>query len=132
MRSLTVSFVVILLLAIYCYEEVYGRVYFNIIPLLENKYGGFLKSSSSSKFTSFENYSKISYLNFGIFHQFFVLLKLTYLVTRFDRKLHVFKNSPKRNIFNLLLSTQNVNVARFARNVECETFFCDFQTLCSK
>ena len=58
MRSLTVSFVVILLLAIYCYEEVYGRVYFNIIPLLENKYGGFLKSSSSSKFTSFENYSK--------------------------------------------------------------------------
>ena len=27
------------------------------------------------------------------------------------------------------MSTQNVNVARFARNVECE-FFCDFQTLC--
>ena len=31
--------------------------------------------------------------------------------------------------FNELLSTQNVNVARFARNVECD-FFCDFQTLC--
>ena len=31
-------------------------------------------------------------------------------------------------IFNELLSTQNVNVARFARNVECN-FFCDFQTL---
>ena len=28
------------------------------------------------------------------------------------------------------LSTQNVNVARFARNVECD-FFCDFQTLWS-
>ena len=27
------------------------------------------------------------------------------------------------------MSTQNVNVARFARNVECD-FFCDFQTLC--
>ena len=28
------------------------------------------------------------------------------------------------------LSTQNVNVARFARNVEWD-FFCDFQTLCT-
>ena len=27
------------------------------------------------------------------------------------------------------MSTQNVNVARFARNVEWD-FFCDFQTLC--
>ena len=32
-------------------------------------------------------------------------------------------------IFNELLSTQNVNIARFARNVECD-FFCDFQTPC--
>ena len=32
-------------------------------------------------------------------------------------------------IFNELLSTQNVDVARFARNVECD-FFGDFQTLC--
>ena len=31
--------------------------------------------------------------------------------------------------FNELLSTQNVNVARFARNVEWD-FFCDFQTPC--
>ena len=31
-------------------------------------------------------------------------------------------------IFDELLSTQNVNVARFARNVECD-FFEDFQTL---
>ena len=30
-------------------------------------------------------------------------------------------------IFNELLSTQNVNVARFARNIEWD-FFCDFQT----
>ena len=32
-------------------------------------------------------------------------------------------------IFNELLSTEIVNVARFARNVECD-FFCDFQTPC--
>ena len=31
-------------------------------------------------------------------------------------------------IFHQRLSTQNVNVARLARNVECD-FFCDFQTL---
>ena len=33
-------------------------------------------------------------------------------------------------IFDKLLSTQNVNGARFARNVECD-FFCDFQTPCA-
>ena len=32
--------------------------------------------------------------------------------------------------FNELFSTQNVNVARFARNVECD-FLDDFQTLCT-
>ena len=31
-------------------------------------------------------------------------------------------------IFNELLSTQNVNVARFARNIKCDFFYC-FQTL---
>ena len=42
-------------------------------------------------------------------------------------KFQVFKNSPKGTIFEKLLSTQNVNVACFARNVEWD-FFCDFQT----
>ena len=37
------------------------------------------------------------FLNFGIFHQ----LKLTCLVTLFDRKLQVFKNSPKWTIFGI-------------------------------
>ena len=37
----------------------------------------------------------LEFLNFGIFHQFFVLLKLTCLVTLFDHKLQVFKNLPK-------------------------------------
>ena len=52
--------------------------------------------------------------------------------TVWPSKLQIFKNSPKLTtfgIFNQLLSTQNVNVARFARNVEWD-FFCDFQTPC--
>ena len=39
------------------------------------------------------------FFNFGIFHQFFVLLKLTCLVTLFNLKLQVFKKSPKWTIF---------------------------------
>ena len=61
----------------------------------------------------------------------FVLLKVTCLVTLFDHKYQVFKNSPKLPIFcifNERLATQNVNVARFARNIECD-FFGDFQRL---
>ena len=70
--------------------------------------------------TLFENYSKCRIWNF---QPIFVLLKLTCVVTLFDRKLQFFKNSPKSTIFgifNELLSTRNVNVARFARNVECD------------
>ena len=69
---------------------------------------------------------------FWHFPSIFVLLKLTFLVTLFDDKHQVFKNSPKWTIFctfNELLSTQNVNVARLARNIEWD-FFCDFQTPC--
>ena len=44
---------------------------------------------------------------------------MTCLVTLFDYFWH----------FWLFFSTQNVNVARFARNVEWD-FFCDFPTLC--
>ena len=50
----------------------------------------------------------------------------------FDRKLRISKNLPKWTIFVIfdeLLSTQIVNVARFARNVEWD-FFCDFPTAC--
>ena len=76
---------------------------------------------------------KMSHLNFEFWHfpSIFDLLKLTCLVTLFDRKLHVFKKLAKMDhffaFFNEHLSTQNVNVARFARNVEWD-FFCDFQT----
>ena len=53
----------------------------------------------------------MSHLNFSIwaFPPIFVVLKLTCLVTLFDPKLQIFKNSPKLTIFgifNWLLSTQ--------------------------
>ena len=79
------------------------------------------------KFVTFE------FLNFGIFRQFLSYFKLTCLATLFDRKLQDFKNSLKRTsfgIFDYFLSTKNVKVARFARNVELD-YFCDFQTLCT-
>ena len=56
--------------------------------------------------------SHFAFLNFVHFLLIFVLLKVTYLVTLFDRKLGRFWH------FNELLPTQNVNVARFARNAE--------------
>ena len=73
----------------------------------------------------------MSHLIFRIF----LLLKLTStcLVTLFDCKLQVFKNGQKCNtfgIFNELLSTQNVIVARFARNIKNETFLVIFKPLC--
>ena len=42
------------------------------------------------------------YFKFGIFHQ---LLKVTFLVTLFDRKIKVFKNSPNYYIFGILKLT---------------------------
>ena len=65
------------------------------------------------------------FFRFWHFTSIFVRLKLTYLVTLFDRKLQVFKKSPKWTIFgnfNELLATQNVNVARFARNCRMRLF----------
>ena len=50
-----------------------------------------------------------------------VLLKVTCLVTLFDCKLQVSNTRTKATIFgilNQLLYTQNVNVTRFAHNVE--------------
>ena len=75
-----------------------------------------------------ENYSKwlIWILWFWHFPPILVLLKLICLLTLFAWKLQVFKNSPKVaifGIFNELLSTQNVKIARFARNVEWDFFF---------
>ena len=41
------------------------------------------------------------FLEFWNFPPFFVLLKLTCLVTLFDRKLQVVKNSPKWTLFGI-------------------------------
>ena len=93
----------------------------------------FLLSASDKSMFSHNVWKSSKNVAFGFWHfpHIFVLLNVTCLATLFDRKLQVFKNSPKWinfGIFNELLSTQNVNVARFARNVKCD-FFCDFQTL---
>ena len=62
-----------------------------------------------------------------------VLLKLTCLVTLFLTASFRFsktrQNWPFFDIFKKLLSTQNVNLAHFARSIEWD-FFCDFQTPC--
>ena len=59
------------------------------------------KLNKNSIFTLFENYSKCRIWIFEIWHfpPIFVLLKLTCLVTLFDRKLQVFQNLPKWTIF---------------------------------
>ena len=62
----------------------------------------------------------------------FVQVKVTCLVSLFYHKLQVFKNSlngPYFGIFNQLLSTQNINVARITGNVEQwnETFSVIFK-----
>ena len=66
-------------------------------------------------------------LHFWHFPPIFVILKMTCLVTLFDRKLQVLKNSPKLTIFGFLM---NFCPLHFARNVECD-FLGDFQTLCA-
>ena len=66
--------------------------------------------------TVFKIHQKISF-----FHQtmsFFVLFKMTCLVTLFDRKLQVFQKFAKLTIVGIL----SVNVACFAGNIVFETF----------
>ena len=70
--------------------------------------------------TLFKNYSKcrIWFFKLLYFPLIFVQLKLTCLVTLFDRKLHAFKNSPKWSIlgiFHELLSTQIVTAECWMR-----------------
>ena len=62
------------------------------------------KNQINHLLTLFENYSKCRNWIFQFWHfpPIFVLLKLTCLVTLFDRKLQVFKNSSKLIIFGTL------------------------------
>ena len=71
--------------------------------------------------TVFENDSKCHIWDYQFWHfpLIFVLLEFVCLETLFDRKLQVFKNLSKLaifSIFNELMPTQYVNVARFARH----------------
>ena len=79
----------------------------------------------SSITTVLENHQKCRIIFFWI-----LTIKVACLVTLFDLKLQVFKNSPKLTFFGIfdeLFATRNVNEARFARNVLCD-FFCNFHT----
>ena len=78
--------------------------------------------------TVFENPSKCRIWIYA-FSTNFCPFKLTCLVTLFNRKVSFLKNSSKWTIFNELLSSQNVNVALFARNVECDFFWRFSNTL---
>ena len=81
-------------------------------------------------FILFEIAQNFKAFDFWYFLPILVQLKLTCLVTLFWPQAAGFQNLAKRSIFGIfykLLSTQYVNVARFARNVEWD-FFCDFQT----
>ena len=63
-----------------------------------------LSKSNLIQHTLFQNYSKCLIWIFGFWHfpPTFVPLKLTCLVTLFDRKLQFFKNSPNCSIFGIL------------------------------
>ena len=115
-----------------CYTQLFESGY--IVQILHSVWKSLKKVSFTKTLPIFEpkmtQKCRNSILLFWHFPSIFVSLKLTCLVTLFDSKLQVFKNSPNWpffGIFNELLSTQNVNAARFARNVEWD-FFCDFQT----
>ena len=70
----------------------------------------------------------MSHLSFQFWHFSPIFVQLTCLVTLFDPNLQVFKID-FFGIFNNFYPLKNVNVARFARNDECD-FFYDFQTPC--
>ena len=67
--------------------------------------------------------------NFGIFTHFCPIIINLSGSTIWLQAL-AFQKVAKLTIFNQLLSSQNVTVARFACNVEWD-FFCDFQTPCN-
>ena len=93
-------------------------------------------SMALSVLTVFENQQNMSHLNSSIL-AFFTNFCFTFKIDlsgntvwqRVSDYQKIAKFETIFGLFNELLSTQNFNVARFARNVEWD-FFCDFQTLC--
>ena len=76
---------------------------------------------------------KFFIFQFWHFPPILVLFKVTCLVPLIDHKHQFFSKTRQINHFwhflNELLFTQNVNEARFARNVECD-FWSYFHTMC--
>ena len=82
----------------------------------------------------FENYSKCRFFDFSILviSNNFYPIKSDLTGNAVRPQASGFQKLAKLTIFGIfdkLLFTKNINLARFARNVECD-FFCDFQTLC--
>ena len=86
----------------------------------ENKISQSIRDTTTYSSTVFEKYPKCCIW-------IFILWQLC-LSFRLSLSCQI---GPFLAFFNELLSTQNVNVARFARNVEWD-FFCDFRTPCTR
>ena len=67
------------------------------------------------------------FCNFGSFHHFFVLSKLTFLVALFDLKL-IFKTRRNWPFLAFFINFGPLKIVNVARNVEWD-FFWDFKTL---
>ena len=67
-----------------------------------------LRRMEFHRLTWFENYSKCHLWIFWFWHfpSIFVIFKVTCLVTLFDRKLQIFKNSPKWSIFGTFVHSK--------------------------
>ena len=142
LRSLQVNFCAGIRCTLSSFSTIIKVSAWNWRCLIKEAFGSLdFKIETSVKFKHLLNHNvwkllKMSHLDFEFWHfsPIFVLLKLTCLVTLFDRKLQIFKNSPKLAIFgnlNILLSTQNVNVARFARKNEIFSVIFKHREACS-
>ena len=82
--------------------------------------------------TVFENPQKCRIWVFQIWHfpPFFILLKVTCLVTLFDRKLQVFQKIAKINHFRHFQWTFVHSKCKCSSKYKMRLFFCDFQTPC--
>ena len=90
-----------------------------------------LLKSSFNCCTVFENYPKclIWNLKFWHFPPIYTLLKVTCLVTLFDRKLQIFKNSPKWTIFGIFkMLNETFSVIFKHRDVGLDLEISDLQT----
>ena len=97
------------------------------MPLFLNVYAELVFLVNATRGTMFEIYS-FDFWHFWHFPPIFIiLLKVTCMVTSSFQKSR--QSEPFLAFLRNFCQTQNVNVARFARNLECD-ILDDFQTLC--